>query len=62
MHANCCCMLQVVNYWSKTCDTKAEKPCMPHWCEVSDQATCSLASLPVEADAEAYLLDDLKNL
>jgi hypothetical protein len=29
---------------------------------VSNQASCSLASLPVELNAEAYLLDDLENL
>jgi hypothetical protein len=54
--------IEVVNYWSKTCDTKPEKPCMPHWCEVSDIATCSLESLPVEEDAELLLLNDLENL
>jgi hypothetical protein len=23
--------IEVVNYWTKTCDTKAEKPCSPNW-------------------------------
>ena len=50
------------NFYEKTCDEKDTRPCMPGWCAINDDPSCSDEALSTASGAGDMLLNQLASL